>query len=238
MNKKNLYESIMKDVSKIVKKHLNEAVYNNPEKDEQRIQSIIDKANGDSLKMMSYAFRMALSIKDLVKLEAHMDAAMKLLGEDHIVTKAFNAVLNNSRIEYGFFDDMSEEVKQQYNNELIKYALNKHRVDKQYFEIVDGEIRYSPDSVLSDDVVVGKYPGEFIKTSAEGIFIQTIVELYKEYIDVDAFNEEIVTQLFDNVSGFPRATVDDVIEFGYTKSDFEDEDNFDMMPTVLKRKFE
>ena len=34
MNKKQLYESIMKDVSKTIKKHLNEATYNNPEKDE------------------------------------------------------------------------------------------------------------------------------------------------------------------------------------------------------------
>ena len=234
-----LYESIMKDVSKTIKKHLNEAIYNNPEKDEQRIQSIIDKSKGDSLKMILYAFRMSKSIKDPVKLQARYDAAVNLLGDDHIVTKCFNAVLNDEVVDEGFFTDMSEDVQDNYIDALQNFAKKKHAKDKEYFEIIDREfVRYSPDVVFTDDIMLSeRFPGEFAVKTDAGVRARAIRNGFNEYIDTDVFDEEWLELLYNYVSGWNRDTLNSVISGGYTKDDFEDEENFYEMPVAYQKAF-
>ena len=234
-----LYESIMKDVSKTIKKHLNEATYNNHEKDEQRIQSIIDKSKGDSLKMILYAFRMAKSIKDPVKLPASYEAAVNLLEDDHIVTKCFNAVLNDEVIDEGFFTDMSEDVQDNYIDALQNFAKKKHAKDKEYFEIIDREfVRYSPDVVFTDDIMLSeRFPGEFAVKTDAGMRARAIRNGFNEYIDTDVFDEEWLELLYNYVSGWNRDTLNSVISGGYTKDDFEDEENFYEMPVAYQKAF-
>lgn len=236
VNKKRLYENIMKDVSKTIKKHLNEATYNDTDRDTMRLNSIVSKSNGNNEKMCLYAFNMAKSITNMDKLESRYNIAVEMFGEEHPIAIGFNAVLNQEEIP-GELLYVPEALLKKADRLNHKYCIDLHKEDREFFYICDHTYWvYAPDTIFTD--FYEDLPGVVLIRDyiADHYQIDGTLLYDEDNLTDKLFDEYYITSYLD---GFSRATVDELIEYGYTPYDNENEDidTFKELPLELQKEF-
>lgn len=188
--------------------------------------------------MCLYALNMAKSITNIDKLESRYNTALSMFGEEHPITVAFNAVLNDDVIPYDLFY-VPDALLNKAANLNNKYCINLHKEDREFFYIVDHSYWvYAPDTIFLDYyedlpgvVLVQDYIRDTYenKTTGEPLYDEDALDDY-------VFNEY---KLSTSIDGFSRYTIDELVEheYGLTDNENGDIDTFKELPIGLQKEF-
>ena len=158
-NNKKLYESIMKDVSKTVKKHLNENVIT----DSYNLTPLENELSSKLYKLENKIINLGLDNEflkerlDIPEYKNNLHAALGILTENYIIE-----FIDRNHIN---FNDLSEELIENIDEESLgSYLLWDYQ---DYNSIFKAEIK----TFFNDDLNCGLSYNQFKKIGSAGFFI-------------------------------------------------------------------